>query len=123
MTIMSPVINILRSDSGNRNFQPKCINWSYLSLGKVDLIQIKKNKQPDNFNMNHTTGGKNGPCHPPRKKVTAIADTVIMLAYSAMKNMANFILLYSVWYPATSSDSASGRSNGQRLTSAIALVK
>src|SRR3989304_4431700 len=73
--------------------------------------------------MNHTTGGKNGPCQPPRKKVTAMADTVIMLAYSAMKNVANFILLYSVWYPATSSDSASGRSKGHRFTSAIALVQ
>lgn len=119
----SPVINILNSESGNKNFQPKCINWSYLSLGNVDRIQMKKNKHPDNLSINQTTGGKNGPCHPPRKNVTAIADTVIILAYSAMKNIANFMLLYSVWYPATSSDSASGRSNGHRLTSAIALVK
>ena len=46
--------------------------------------------------------------------------TVIMLAYSAMKNAANFMLLYSVWKPATSSFSASGRSNGTRLVSANA---
>ena len=32
-----------------------------------------------------------------------------MLAYSAMKNAANFMLLYSVWKPATSSFSASGK--------------
>ena len=46
--------------------------------------------------------------------------TVTMLAYSAMKNDANFMLLYSVWNPATSSFSASGRSNGTRLVSAKA---
>ena len=33
-------------------------------------------------------------------------------------NAENFIALYSVWYPATSSDSASGMSNGTRLVSA-----
>ena len=35
--------------------------------------------------------------------------TVTMLAYSAMKKEANFMLLYSVWKPATSSFSASGK--------------
>ena len=49
--------------------------------------------------------------------------TVIMLAYSAMKNEANFMLLYSVWKPATSSFSASGRSNGTRLVSAKAAIR
>ena len=37
------------------------------------------------------------------------AVTVTMLAYSAMKNEANFMLLYSVWKPATNSFSASGK--------------
>ena len=46
-----------------------------------------------------------------------------MLAYSAMKNMANLKLEYSVWKPATSSDSASARSNGARLVSATAATK
>ena len=45
-----------------------------------------------------------------------------MLAYSAMKNAANFMLEYSVWNPATSSFSASGRSNGTRLVSANAAI-
>ena len=93
---MKPVTRILNRDRGNRNFHPKCINWSYLNLGKVDLIQIKKNRQQANFIINQTTGGRNGPCHPPRKNVTASADTVIIFAYSAIKNIANFILLYSV---------------------------
>src|SRR5258708_34139041 len=50
-------------------------------------------------------------------------EMVIMLVYSAMKNMANLKLAYSVWNPATSSDSASGKSKGTRLVSATAAVK
>src|SRR5215203_2665626 len=56
---------------------------------------------------------------PPRNNVVAIAETVTMLTYSARKNSANFSDVYSVWKPPTSSDSASGRSNGARLVSPI----
>src|SRR5438309_290876 len=59
-----------------------------------------------------------GACQPPRKRVTKSAEEVIMLMYSAVKNMENFMDEYSVWYPATSSDSASGRSKGARFVSA-----
>ncbi len=55
--------------------------------------------------------------YPPRNSVVAIAQTTTMFTYSARKNSANFIELYSVWNPPTSSDSASGRSNGARLVS------
>src|ERR1039457_217344 len=65
----------------------------------------------------------NGPCQPPRKRVVVTAQTVTILAYSAMKNMAYFILEYSVQKPDTSSVSASGRSNGVRLISAIEHMK
>src|ERR671923_596721 len=58
-----------------------------------------------------------GHCPPPRNSVVAIAETVTMLTYSARKNSANFSDEYSVWNPPTSSDSASGRSNGARLVS------
>src|ERR671921_12002 len=54
---------------------------------------------------------------PPRNSVVAIAETVTMLTYSARKNSANFSDEYSVWNPPTSSDSASGRSNGARFVS------
>src|ERR1035441_4999177 len=64
-------------------------------------------------------GPKTGPDHPPRNRIEARHATVTMLAYSAMKNMANFIELYSVWYPATSSVSASGRSNGDRKSTRL----
>ena len=63
-----------------------------------------------------------GAIQPPRKSSVARALTVIMLEYSAMKKLANFMLLYSVWKPATSSFSASGRSNGTRLVSANAAM-
>ncbi len=37
-----------------------------------------------------------GLVQPPRKSSVATQPTVIMLPYSAMKNMANFMELYSV---------------------------
>ena len=64
-----------------------------------------------------------GESQPPKNRIVARQETVIMLAYSAMKNIANLKLEYSVWNPATSSVSASGRSNGTRLVSATAAVK
>jgi hypothetical protein len=60
----------------------------------------------------------NGTCHPPRKSTVITALAAIMFAYSARKNSAHFIELYSVWYPPTSSGSASGRSKGWRFVSA-----
>src|SRR5215475_2119931 len=62
-------------------------------------------------------------CQPPKKSIVAKQETVIIAVYSAMKNMANLKLAYSVWKPATSSDSASGRSKGARLVSATAALK
>src|SRR5207253_5057855 len=64
----------------------------------------------------HSDSG-NGALQPPRNSVVANAETVTMLTYSARKNSANFIEEYSVWKPPTSSDSASGRSNGARSVS------
>ena len=55
--------------------------------------------------------------------MVANADTVIMLMYSARKNSANLNDEYSVWKPPTSSDSASGRSNGARLVSPTAAMQ
>src|SRR6266481_10063135 len=65
----------------------------------------------------------NGESQPPKNRIEQRHDTVIILVYSAMKNMANLKLAYSVWKPATSSDSASGRSKGTRLVSATAATK
>src|SRR6201998_4951310 len=59
-----------------------------------------------------------GRSHPPSHSVTAIDETAIIAAYSARKNSDQRKPEYSVWKPAVSSDSASGRSNGARLVSA-----
>src|SRR5579871_311062 len=71
----------------------------------------------EGINLDPYSAGNSG-CQPPRNRTVAIAETVTMLAYSAMKNDANFMDAYSVWNPATSSFSASGRSKGTRLVSA-----
>src|SRR3954447_26042757 len=65
--------------------------------------------------------GKSGD-QPPRNRMVATEHTVTMLAYSAMKNAAKDMLLYSTWQPATSSFSGSGRSNGMRFVSANAAI-
>ena len=64
-----------------------------------------------------------GARQPPRNSVTASAETVVMLMYSARKNMANFIEEYSVMWPATISPSPSGRSNGIRLVSPTIVTR
>src|SRR5581483_8656832 len=69
--------------------------------------------------LSHTV---NGMSQPPKNSVDMSALAVIMFAYSAMKNIENFIALYSEWYPAMSSDSASGKSNGSRFVSANAEI-
>src|SRR6266478_5828091 len=66
----------------------------------------------------------NGRNHPPSHSVTAIEETAIIAEYSARKNKDQRNPLYSVWNPAVSSDSASGKSKGARLVSAtMAMAK
>src|SRR5262245_53466465 len=60
----------------------------------------------------------NGLSHPPKNSVVTTDETTIMFAYSARKNSAKRIPLYSVWKPPVSSCSASGRSKGARFVSA-----
>src|SRR5438270_10013893 len=91
---------------------------------------MKPNSRVNIFARNHSTGHQpwfsalwsisdsgHGARQPPRNSVVASAETVVMLMYSARKNIANLIDAYSVWNPPTSSPSASGRSNGARLVS------
>src|SRR5262249_17407124 len=59
---------------------------------------------------------------PPRNISVAIPLTANMLPYSAMKITSQRKPEYSVWKPATSSLSASARSNGARLQLAKAHV-
>jgi hypothetical protein len=60
---------------------------------------------------------------PPKKTITERQDMTIIELYSAKKNNANPILEYSTLNPETSSDSASGKSNGALLVSAKILIR
>src|SRR5215213_6919059 len=77
------------------------------------------------FSANQITPGTqmkgttaSGGSQPPRKRMLARAHISRMEAYSPRKNRRNMVEEYSTWNPATSSDSASTRSNGGRLVSA-----
>src|SRR5438270_8929094 len=82
------------------------------------------------LSVNQTTPGiqvkggtGNGGSQPPRNRIVAIAHMVRMAMYSPRKNSRNGVAEYSTAKPATSSDSASTRSNGGRLVSASAEMK
>lgn len=60
---------------------------------------------------------------PPKKKTDVMNDKENMFPYSARKNRAKVIELYSTLYPATLSASASGRSKGVRFVSASDAIK
>ena len=64
-----------------------------------------------------------GPSGPPKNRVTTMADMVIVFMNSARKNRAKRIEEYSVWKPPTSSDSASARSKGGRVSSAVMAIR
>ena len=64
-----------------------------------------------------------GESHPPKKRITPNEHNNKIFAYSPNQNIAYIIPEYSVWYPATSSASASGKSKGGLLVSASAEIK
>src|SRR5580704_672602 len=68
-----------------------------------------------------TTG--NGGSQPPRNRIVHIAHMVVTATYSPSMNIMYGVEPYSTMKPATSSDSASTRSNGGRLVSASADMK
>src|SRR5436309_7085153 len=64
-----------------------------------------------------------GGSHPPRNRIVVIAHMVAIATYSPSMNIMYGVEPYSTMKPATSSDSASTRSNGGRLVSANAEMK
>src|SRR5688500_15754416 len=64
-----------------------------------------------------------GGSQPPQKSSALSAQIRITLPYSPSQKSAKLIDEYSVWKPATSSLSASVRSNGVRKVSAIELIR
>src|SRR5436190_8564452 len=82
---------------------------------------LSTNQITPGIQVNGATG--NGGSQPPRNRMVAIAHMVAMAMYSPRKNSRNGVEEYSTAKPATSSDSASTRSNGGRLVSASADTK
>ena len=106
-------------DKGRKLFQPIYISWSYLYLGRVALVTIKKTTPIISFKLNHKLLGKlfkkekllRGN-HPPRNNMETKALIKSIFAYSPKKNKAKVIAEYSTLYPETNSASASGKSKG-----------
>src|SRR3982074_97139 len=65
----------------------------------------------------------NGGSQPPMNRIAVMAHIVAMATYSPSMNIMYGVEPYSTMKPATSSDSASTRSNGGRLVSASAEMK
>src|SRR5437588_9419744 len=86
----------------------------------IDMSLPKNHTHPG---IQFQTTHEKGAYHPPSQSADASPDTASILAYSPMKNIANFIDEYSVWNPAISSDSASGKSNGARFVSATIATR
>src|SRR5688572_1801856 len=110
-------------DSGTRTFQAKDIIWSIRRRGTVQRIHIITVISSRVFSTNQTTPGSQRPSQPPKKRTTPNPAVKKLFANSARKKKDQRIPEYSVWNPATSSDSASGRSKGARLTSAIEATR
>src|SRR6478735_3938605 len=80
---------------------------------------MKTNSTATSLSTNQRGPSPHGPCQPAKNSVTIRPESVIRLMYSAIWKRPKRIPPYSVWYPATSSCSASGRSNGARDVSAV----
>src|SRR6516164_3119994 len=127
MNRQSPATKRLSRHIGRTNFHAKFINWSWRRRGRVPRIQMKTPIETNSFPKNQIHDGINwrnsrGAVHPPRKSVDPKPETENIATYSPRKKRANLKPEYSVWYPATSSDSPSGRSKGERLVSAVPAI-
>src|SRR6185437_9413338 len=122
-----PAEKITTSVMGSMNFHAKFINWSMRRRGSVPRTQMNPAINAMSFAKNHIHDGINvrnesGAVHPPRNSVTASPLIANIPRYSPKKNSANLKPEYSVKYPAIISDSASGKSNGERFDSAVAAI-
>src|SRR5262245_50152052 len=96
--------------------------------GTVPRIQMNTATSVISFRKNHAQDGiqsshENGAVQPPRNNVMPSQLTANKPRYSPRKNSANLKPEYSTKYPAMISDSASGRSKGERLDSASPAIK
>src|SRR6266516_3827222 len=82
---------------------------------------LSVNQTTPGTQVNGATG--NGGSQPPMNRIVVIAHMVAIATYSPSMNIMYGLEPYSTMKPATSSDSASTRSNGGRLVSASAETK
>src|SRR3954466_5404052 len=82
---------------------------------------LSVNQMTPGIQGNGATG--NGGSQPPMNRIVVIAHMVAIATYSPSMNIMYGVEPYSTMKPATSSDSASTRSNGGRLVSASAEMK
>ena len=102
---------------GKKENQLKCINISYRYRGRVQRTHTQMNTKVHEINIHIMLSGleaKN--IHLNR------VDMKKILAYSAIKIIANPTDPYSILKPDTSSDSPSEKSNGVRLVSATQQI-
>ena len=117
---------------GNNIVQQKDISWSKRILGKEALTHIKTNIikhvlnpklklliRPKIIANRDVAVTKK----PPTNNITAKIQIRTILAYSAKKKNTNILAECSVIKPDTNSDSASARSKGALLVSAIHPIK
>src|SRR5580698_2320712 len=82
---------------------------------------LSTNQMMPGINVNG--GTSSGGSQPPRNRIVVMAHMVQTATYSPSMNIIYGVEPYSTMKPATSSDSASTRSNGGRLVSASAETK
>lgn len=103
---------------GRNRFQVRYIRWSYRIRGSAARTQINTVARAIVFIISIRfiilVIGTNSPV----KKITDIRLIIRILAYSAIKIMANMAALYSTLNPETNSDSPSAKSKGVRFVSA-----
>ena len=88
-------------------------------MNKNKILKTNQKTPGIKFNGYRSIGGS----HPPKNRIEPRAHISNIFAYSPNQNIAYIIPEYSVWYPATSSASASGKSNGGLFVSAKAEIK
>src|SRR6266436_1019454 len=89
------------------------------------MKNTKKALSTNQITPGNRVNGQNGigDSHPPRNRMVVMAHMVAIATYSPSMNIMYGVEPYSTMKPATSSDSASTRSNGGRLVSASAEMK
>src|SRR5271155_3768233 len=88
---------------------------------KNTSVALSTNQTRPGIQVKGATG--KGGSQPPRNRIVAMAHMVQTATYSPSMNIMYGVEPYSTMKPATSSDSASTRSNGGRLVSASAETK